>query len=439
MKKTLIIILFLLSSSKILHAQWSFDPKTRALQIIELFRNEEYSQAYTQLNDSMRRMIDEEQLGAVWDGIVMRYDSVLEIGGTEVIDLDSMVVTITALRFAKLKIGFKLTFNKQGEICGLFMVPVNYAYQPASYVNTTKFYEIKKNVPDPQYPSEGVLTIPNGNKKFPLVIIVGGSGATDKDFTQGPNKTGKDLAWGIAAKGIAVYRYDKRSLQFGLAMFQNKNLTVDDEYLYDLKAVVKMLSNYDKIDKNNIYVLGHSEGAYLIPYFAKNISGIKGFISASGPYSDFITLVEQQYKYLASKAATAEERADIISGMPAIEYAKHHLSKESPADSMPFHLPASYLLHLNSNAPGKHISKVKNKPLLFIQGGRDYQVPPAELDKWKAALGNHQNVEYKIYPSLNHMLHSGKGDSLPAEYNKQGNVPEEVVNDIAKWVVKQSG
>ncbi len=302
-------------------------------------------------------------------------------------------------------------------------------------MNAASFYEIKKNVPDSRFPSEGVLTIPNGKKKVPVIIIVGGSGPTDKDLTIGANKIYKDFAWGLAAKGIAVYRYNKRTLKFGQELAKNKALTVDDEYLSDLKQIAKMLSKNEAIDANRIYIMGHSEGGYLLPYFAKNIRGIKGYISLAGNYNKLAVLVPKQLTYLAAQSKDPKEKEGLLAMMPKALYARDKLSKESPDDSLPAGLGAAYLYHLNEICPQKIGKYLMNKPSFFLQGGRDYQVPPEELELWKMTLAQSAQATYKIYPKLNHVFLSGKGLSVPHEYEKPGNVPEEVINDIASWVL----
>ena len=74
-------------------------------------------------------------------------------------------------------------------------------------------------------------------------------------------------------------------------------------------------------------------------------------------------------------------------------------------------------------------------PILILQGGRDFQVPPAtNFEEWKAALGGQRNVTLKLYPELNHLFIAGTGPSLPQEYEKPGHVDERAIAEIATWV-----
>ncbi len=430
-----LMICFGLNPSKVF-AQDTFDAKFKAKEVIDLFKQEKFAEAYNQMSAIMKRKIDVEQLQGIWDGLIMQYDTIQSIGEPVVSEKDTFIVTVTPVHFNKTKLGLQLTFEPSHKICGIFIVPLTYPYQPADYVNTSRFYEVKKNVPDPAFPSEGVLTIPNGNKKVPLIIIVGGSGPTDKDLTMGSNKIYKDFAWGLAAKGIAVYRYDKRTFKFGAELAKNKNVTVNEEYLLDLKLIVKMLIKKDEIDAKQIYIMGHSEGGYLLPYFAKNLSGIKGYLSLAGNYSKLTELIPKHISYRAMQMKNIEEKNQILKEMPKALYARDRFTKESPDDSLPFGFTTAYLWYLNENSPQKIGKALMKKPVFFLQGARDYQVTPDELDLWKMTLAQSTEATFKMYPALNHIFLSGTGLSNPAEYEKPGNVPEEVINDIASWVLQ---
>jgi dienelactone hydrolase len=330
--------------------------------------------------------------------------------------------------------GLKLVFNEKAQIAGMFLDAPKPQYQPASYVNASKFYEYKKVLPDPKFPTDAVLTIPAKGSNFPVVIIVGGSGATDKDLTIGPNRIYKDIAWGLGNNGIAVLRYDKRTKDNGAQMAKNKNLTVKDEYLDDLKLAIQMVKNNPEIDSNQVFVLGHSEGGYLIPYFERNLKGIAGYISFAGNYSKLADLMCMQIEYLMKDLPDADKNGYQEMLEKAI-YARDKIQESSANDSLPSGLTAAYLIHLNENCPEKLSAYINNKRLLFVQGGRDYQVPPSEMDKWKLALKNNTQADFALFPKLNHIGLEGKGISKPSEYEVQGNVPEEVILKITRFVL----
>jgi len=75
--------------------------------------------------------------------------------------------------------------------------------------------------------------------------------------------------------------------------------------------------------------------------------------------------------------------------------------------------------------------------MLTLPGGRDLQVQVADFDNWKAALGSREDVEFRLYPKLNHFFFEGEGLITPLEYiQKHGSVAPYVIDDIAGWIAK---
>jgi len=64
-----------------------------------------------------------------------------------------------------------------------------------------------------QWAVDATLALPPGKGPFPAVLLVPGSGMTDRDVTIGHNKIFRDLAWGLASRGIVVLRAEKRFSQ----------------------------------------------------------------------------------------------------------------------------------------------------------------------------------------------------------------------------------
>jgi len=75
--------------------------------------------------------------------------------------------------------------------------------------------------------------------------------------------------------------------------------------------------------------------------------------------------------------------------------------------------------------------------LLILQGGRDYQVTKEDFQGWQKGLQKKPRVTFKLYPYLNHLFFPGKGPSSPAEYEKNGHVALEVIEDITEWIKAQ--
>lgn len=96
--------------------------------------------------------------------------------------------------------------------------------------------------------------------------------------------------------------------------------------------------------------------------------------------------------------------------------------------------PASYWLDLREYDPPSEARRVKAS-MLILRGERDYQVTAEEFARRKAALASRRDVTVRSYPALNHLFIAGTGASLPAEYQVPSHVAEEVIGDIATWIM----
>ncbi len=73
--------------------------------------------------------------------------------------------------------------------------------------------------------------------------------------------------------------------------------------------------------------------------------------------------------------------------------------------------------------------------MFFSQGGRDYQVPPSDLQPWESALAGHANATFRTYPAMDHLLLDGSGPAAPAEYSLPGHVDAQLLADLAAWIL----
>ena len=110
------------------------------------------------------------------------------------------------------------------------------------------------------------------------------------------------------------------------------------------------------------------------------------------------------------------------------------LSPSTPASRLPLGAPASYWFDLRDYNPVE-VAAIVGKPMLILQGGRDYQVTVADdLSRWEAGLGDRPNVTIRVYPEHNHLFTPGSGPSTPAEYEPAQHVDATVIADIAAWL-----
>lgn len=305
---------------------------------------------------------------------------------------------------------------------------------PPPYAKPDTFDESDVTVGSGEWALPGTLTMPKGTGPFPALVLVHGSGPGNRDEGYGPNKPFRDLAWGLASQGIAVLRYDKRTLVYGAKMVKLLDtLTVKEEFIDDALAAVTLLRNTPGIDPKRIFVLGHSEGGMVLPRIGAADKDIAGLIVMAGNTRPFEDLFVAQVKYLAAVDGTVtdQEQAQIDAAEKQVEAIK---ALKPGAKDVILGGGAAYWLDLRNYDPVK-VAQTLTQPMLILQGERDYQVTFKEdFQGWKQGLAGRKDVTFKSYPALNHLFLAGEGQSTPEEYSHPGHIPEAVISDIATWI-----
>ncbi len=332
-----------------------------------------------------------------------------------------------------------MVFNQKGEIGGF-----NYQVVESLDVfsSTEDPAENGKAVTfgSEDFPLEGTLLYPEGEGPFPAVVLVHGSGPNDRDETIMGNKPFKDIAEGLASKGIAVLRYDKRTYTHGLKYSDPEiaaEVTIYNEVIDDARYAVNFLKIQPNIDPEKLIVIGHSLGANQAPRIAEGQTDIAGIAMLGGNVTPLQDLMVYQYEYLFSldeaadeltKTAQKTQLAQIELGVKMINSDELSLTTDP---SLTLGIPAKYWMDLRDYNP-VDVAKNLDIPMIIMQGGRDYQVPPSEMDLWKEGLGD--AAEYRIYDSLNHLFIPGEGKPSPEEYSVPGKVDNQVIEDLAEWI-----
>lgn len=432
------LILFLIASTFVCSVSLAqTDNVAKSKTFIELLSKEDFSTAHSYFSEEIKPQFTLETLQKTWETINSQVGKFKQQG--EVLD-DKNPVVITC-DFENLKLDVQISFDKESKINGLYFAPTKAkdTYQKPSYANADLFEEKEVTVGTGEWALPATLTIPKGKTKFPAVVLVHGSGPNDRDETLEPNKVFKDLAWGLASKGIVVLRYDKRTRVHGAKFGKVKNLTVNEETVDDAVLAVELLRQTPNVDKKNIYVLGHSLGGMMIPRIGAKDKNIKGFVIFAGGTRFLPDVILEQYKYIFSLEGelTAEKQATIKK--IETDVAAANALKPSDIDSGKIFMgvPASYWLDLKTYNPPISAKSLK-QPMLILQGERDYQVTMIDFQNWKDALGKKKNVTFKTYPTLTHSFMEGSPKPSPKDYEKASNVNENVVNDIANWIIKST-
>jgi dienelactone hydrolase len=284
--------------------------------------------------------------------------------------------------------------------------------------------------------------LPSGKGPFPAVVLVHGSGPNDRDETVGANKPFRDLAEGLASQGIAVLRYEKRTKQHGARMAASlSNFTVRDETIDDALAAVELLRRTEGIDAKKIFVLGHSLGGMLVPRIGAADARVAGFVVFAGATRPLEDTMVRQFEYLAALDGTVSEaeRANIENTKrqaARIKELKAGDAATAAVNGLLLGAPPGYWLDLRGYDPPQAARALK-RPLLILQGERDFNVTMDDFRNWRTALAGHKEIEFKSYPKLDHLFYEGEGAATGADYDRPRNIPRYVIDDIAAWVKKQ--
>ena len=299
----------------------------------------------------------------------------------------------------------------------------------------------------------GVLLMPSNDQADTLVIISAGSSLHDLNGTLGLNTIYKDIAQQVSAKGIAVYRYDKRDHMYADKM-DRFMVTPFEDGIQDTILALRYFTNDKTHNFKNIYILGEGMGGHFLPKvydLIKNTAptNLKGLIYMSANASNYEDLMAAQMGLFAPKiepSATQIESSATKDG-PTVSFSdgsQGYGSFQQMLDEIKALTPQSaqnpqllmgygvyYYLYTKNYNP-MEIAKSIEIPMLFLFGGNDKMLPQSEMVKWQDALGGMSNVQFKTYDGLDNYL-MPQGNLTGSALNKV-TVSTQVTDDISSWI-----
>lgn len=336
--------------------------------------------------------------------------------------------------------------------------------EPFSYQQEEVVFENKTD----KITLAGTLTYPKTKGKFPVVILITGSGPQDRNEELFEHKPFAVIADDLTKKGIAVLRFDDRGIGKSTGSFAN---STTKDFANDVLAAVAFVKTRSNINPKKIGLIGHSEGGMIAPMVAAQSKDVNFIVLMAGPGAPIDELMVEQNARVAKFSGMTDDQIKESSEMNKSVYA---ILKNSTPENLEKELTA-YLKTAMSNLPvgmkptteaalqqtvegqvkvmtgkwfqyfikynpAENLSKVKC-PVLAINGSLDFQVPSTmNLKAIEAALQKGKNKNFKTVelPGLNHLFQEA-GTGTLEEYAKiEQTISPKALEVMSNWILQQT-
>jgi pimeloyl-ACP methyl ester carboxylesterase len=311
----------------------------------------------------------------------------------------------------------------------------------------------------------GTLTLPRGKGPFPAVLLIGGSGPSDRDEAVLGHKPFLVLADHLTRRGLAMLRVDKRGAGKTTGTFHGSGIK---DYVSDAVAGVEYLKTRPEVDPGRIGLIGHSEGGAVAPMVAVQTGAISYLVLLAAPGLSGYDILVLQDGTEAKAGGSTDKQVALIRGFSRRFYGLILRAKdaaeieretkvlyatlsdaEKEALGWPnLHGTLSLAWALEPGArealafdPGPTLRQVRC-PVLALNGSKDCQVPPQEnlagLETGLKAGGN-RDCTFRALPGLNHLLQTC-GTGATSEYLKiEETMSPVALQAISDWILAQTG
>ncbi|MBP2704272.1 alpha/beta hydrolase [Microbispora sp. RL4-1S] len=413
------------------------DPAAIAVAVVELTRHGRFAEVEERFAAPLRAVVSAQTLRVDWESLIARAGAVSALGAPVSEPVRAGLVRVSVpVTCERGGVTVVMSVDDAGLLQGLRLAPALTArWTPPPYVRRRRFDECEVTVGSGSLAVPGTLSVPRGRGPWPGVVLLGGGGPFDRDGTSGPNKPLKDLAWGLAGRGVAVLRFDKVTCAHAGQAAARPDFTMRDEYVPHAVAAVHLLRNHPAIDGSRVHIAGHSMGGKVAPRVAAAEPSVAGLVLLAADTEPMHRAAVRVVRHLATvdPGPAAQAAVETITRQAA-RVDSPHLSAATPAAELPFGYSGAYWLDLRDYDPVATAATL-DKPMLILQGGRDYQVTVADdLAGWQAGLAHRPDVTIRVYEADDHLFFPGSGPSTPADYEVPGHVDAAVVADIADWL-----
>jgi acetyl esterase/lipase len=396
-----------------------------ARQLVTLFNQDDFNGAYALFNEDMTKAITIPQLEGLWKSFVQSKGGYQGETAHAVGSAQGFKIVGLTTRFKDDSQNIIITVNDKGRIAGLFFRPVEQA--KIELAIDEQEISFKSGV-DTVY---GTLLIPkNTEGKVPAVLLLSGSGPTDRDgntsLLPGKIDSMKNFARILADAGVASLRYDKYGTgKTGLGSYANKVESITFDAYVDLAlAAYQYLGSRPEIDPARLAILGHSEGGLIAMVAADRMKDATPPVALlllapiCKPYLTTIhEQISEQYANAVKAGAFTQQQAD--DGMAELDRIIEQVIKDGTAPekmsqqfAMLFATNNRFLQNANQYDPRKLAANLPSKiQVLVLCGRKDQQITCDDVkllvDGFKK--GGNTGVRFAELTNVNHVFKEVEG------------------------------
>ncbi|SEK56445.1 hypothetical protein SAMN04487910_0831 [Aquimarina amphilecti] len=387
---------------------------------------------------------------------------------TETTIIDSVVTML----FPDLKLVYKGRFNKNAEIIGDFSQngrpiplnlkkgtitlnrpqepkpPFNYRSESITFINK-----------DDNIKLSGTLSMPKKKGKYPLAIIISGSGPQNRDGDMFGHKPYFVLADDLTKNGIAIFRFDERGMGESEGNFNTVTIDVSAS---DVKYAIDFLKERKEFNDSKVGLIGHSIGGLVAPKVAAEKGGLDFLVllAAPGINGDELMLLQkaaferdlglneiqiQQGQHVVKEAYDIIVNSDLDNVSLKDSINSYYSNKygdmfpENQRKMLVKQITSSEVASFVRSKPAKYLETI-DVPVLALNGDKDLQVLAKEnLEGIKSALEKGGNKDAKVVAleNLNHLFQESETGSLNEYSDIEQTFSPVALDIISKWIKEQ--
>jgi len=280
---------------------------------------------------------------------------------------------------------------------------------------------------------EGILTMPesaSAGNPVPACVLVHDFDGLDKNGTRGNTSLFRDFAELFGEMGIATLRYDSRAYTYPDTVFE----TVQDEVILDALTAIELLIADERVDNENIVVLGLGFGAMMTPRIVSaSEGGATAMILIGGSPEHVLQYVFERNR-MEIDALPSEEAEAIKNVVRKIDGIKEEKAREVNM----FGHNGYYYWEMAQYDSAAIVKKLR-LPTFIAQGAWDNEVDAAEgLEAYKKQIGSNRNtVTYQTFRGLNHLLMNDLSTNVAgkSDYSAETHLDKYAGRILANWIL----